>query len=63
MVVAALVVGVGADLAVGASMPGQTAATGFLGCGVIVLASKWLGRALLQRPETYYEHLDRDGRA
>lgn len=27
---------------------------GFAGCVVIVLASKWLGHAWLQRPETYY---------
>jgi len=27
---------------------------GFVGCVVIVLVSKWLGHAWLQRPETYY---------
>jgi len=27
---------------------------GFLGCGLIVLGSKWLGKKLLQRDEDYY---------
>ncbi len=27
---------------------------GFAGCGVIVLASKWLGKRFLQRDEDYY---------
>ncbi|HSF15325.1 MAG TPA: hypothetical protein VLK65_07215 [Vicinamibacteria bacterium] len=28
---------------------------GVVGCAVIVLASKWLGHAFLQRDESYYE--------
>lgn len=27
---------------------------GFIGCAIIVLASKWIGHAWLQRDETYY---------
>jgi hypothetical protein len=29
---------------------------GFFGCVLIVIASKWLGHYVLQRPEDYYEH-------
>lgn len=42
-------------------IPGFDFVYGLLGCTVIVLASKWLGHALLQRPESYYDE-DRDGR-
>ncbi|GAB4243687.1 MAG: hypothetical protein Kow00129_03020 [Thermoleophilia bacterium] len=28
---------------------------GFFGCVLIVVASKWLGRNLLDRPEEYYD--------
>jgi hypothetical protein len=55
---AAFLVGLTADFVVGATYPGLTAAIGFLGCGVIVLGSKWLGHALLQRPESYYADPD-----
>lgn len=30
---------------------------GLLGCVAIILASKWLGKRLLQRPEDYYRRL------
>jgi len=53
--IAAFAVGLVADLVVGASVPGLTAVIGFGGCALIVLASKWLGKSLLQRPEAYYE--------
>lgn len=33
---------------------------GLLGCVAIILASKWLGKRLLQRPEGYYAALRRD---
>jgi hypothetical protein len=42
-------------------VPGFDFVYGFLGCAVIVLASKWLGHALLQRPEDYYDR-EPDGR-
>jgi hypothetical protein len=55
---AAFVVGLAADLVVGAAYPGLTAGIGFVGCVVLILASKWLGHAILQRPETYYAEPD-----
>jgi hypothetical protein len=33
------------------SVPGYAAAIGLFGCIIVVQISKWLGRALLQRPE------------
>jgi hypothetical protein len=54
VVVPAVALGVLADLAVGASPPGLTAATGLLGGIALILGSKALGRALLKRPEAYY---------
>jgi hypothetical protein len=54
----AFAVGLAADLVVGATYPGLTAGLGFVGCGVIVLGSKWLGHSLLQRPEAYYADPD-----
>ena len=36
------------------SLPGFDLVYGFLGCALIVVASKALGRAALQRPEQYY---------
>ena len=30
---------------------------GFLGCAVIILLSKWIGKVLLQREENYYDEL------
>jgi hypothetical protein len=51
----ALVVGVFVDLLIGYSpFPGYGALLGLGGCVAIVLVSKWLGTALLQRPEDYY---------
>jgi membrane protein implicated in regulation of membrane protease activity len=54
LVVAAFVAGVGLDLVVGASLPGFTAALGFVGCAVLVFVSKGVGKRLLKRPESYY---------
>jgi hypothetical protein len=54
LVAAAAVVGLGTDVATGATYPGLTALTGFVGCAALVVASKWLGTALLKRPEAYY---------
>jgi hypothetical protein len=54
VVVPAVVLGVLADLAVGASPPGLTAATGLLGGFALIVGSKALGKALLKRPEAYY---------
>jgi hypothetical protein len=34
--------------------PAFDLAYGFLGCALIVVASKGLGRAFLQKPETFY---------
>ena len=51
----AFVVGVGADALVGEDLPGFIAVFSFLGCIAIIVASKWLGKALLQRREDYYE--------
>jgi hypothetical protein len=53
IIAVAAVAGLIADVLVD-STPGQTAGTGFFGCVLIVYASKWLGRRLLQRPEAYY---------
>jgi hypothetical protein len=39
----------------GVDLPGFIAVFSFAGCIVIILASKWLGKALLQRREEYYE--------
>ena len=36
-------------------LPGFDFALGMVGCGVIVWISKWLGRRLLERPESYYD--------
>jgi hypothetical protein len=54
VVVPAVVLGVLADLVVGASTPGLTAASGLLGGFALILGSKALGKALLKRPEAYY---------
>jgi hypothetical protein len=55
VVALAVPLGVLADLAVGASTPGLTAATGLLGGFALILGSKALGKALLKRPEAYYD--------
>jgi type III secretory pathway component EscS len=55
VIVVALVVGLIVDVLTGYSpFPGYGAALGLLGCSVIIIASKWLGTALLQRAEDYY---------
>lgn len=40
------------------AVPGFYALFGGLGGAVIVVVSKWLGHALLQRPETWYGEAD-----
>jgi hypothetical protein len=40
---------------VGIPIPGFFAVLGFVGCALIILASKWVGRYWLQRRENYYE--------
>jgi len=43
------------DILLGTShVPGYSAAIGLFGCIVIVLASKWLGAVLIQRPEDHW---------
>ena len=42
------------------NIPGYFAVFGFVGCIVIVLASKWIGHAWLQRDEDYYDDGDRN---
>ena len=42
------------DLIVGADVPGYDALLGFVGCVVIIIGSKWLGKKVIQRPESYY---------
>jgi cell shape-determining protein MreD len=54
----AFVVGIVADVLVGEDVPGFIAVFSFVGCIVIIVASKWLGKALLQRREDYYEGAD-----
>lgn len=36
-------------------VPGWWALYGAAGCAVIILVSKWLGHAFLQKPEDWYE--------
>jgi hypothetical protein len=49
----AFVIGVGVDLLIGYSpVPGYGASIGLFGCIVIVVVSKWIGTALLERPES-----------
>ena len=58
VIAVALVVGIGADVVVGEDLPGFVAMFSFLGCIVIIVASRWLGKVLLQRREDYYEGAD-----
>ncbi len=37
------------------SIPGWWALFGAVGCAAIILVSKWLGAALLQKPEDWYD--------
>jgi len=43
------------------AVPGFYAIYGGLGCAAIVVVSKWLGKALLQRPEDWYGPEDAPG--
>ncbi|MCK6553194.1 hypothetical protein L6Q96_01210 [Candidatus Binatia bacterium] len=43
------------------AIPGFYAIYGALGCAALVAASKWLGKALLQRPEDWYGRDDMPG--
>ena len=36
-------------------VPGFWSAFGFLGCGIIILASKWFGHAGIMKREDYYD--------
>ena len=58
LVVVAFVLGIGADLILGASRPGLVAGIGFFGCVGMVFGAKWLGKALLARPESYWAETD-----
>lgn len=51
----AFLAGVVADALVGAELPGFIAAFSFLGCILIIVGSKRLGKLMLQRREDYYE--------
>lgn len=43
------------DLLLGAEpFPGYAATIGLVGCIAIILVSKWLGKAFIQRPEDHY---------
>jgi hypothetical protein len=54
LTLALFVIGAGIDLATGAKyFPGFAASIGLFGCIVIVVVSKWFGRAL-SRPEDLY---------
>lgn len=55
LTLAALVIGLLADLVTGYSpFPGYAAALGLGGCTLIIVGSKWLGKRFLQRPEDHY---------
>jgi hypothetical protein len=54
----AFVLSIGADLILGASRPGLIAGIGFFGCVGMVFGAKWLGKALLGRPESYWAETD-----
>jgi hypothetical protein len=58
----AAVAAVIADLVVDDPVPGRIPALGFVGCALIILASKRLGKALLSRPESYYARPDTEDR-
>ena len=45
------VIGVGLDVAMGADPPGYALTVGLGGCIAIILVSKWIGKAWLQRPD------------
>jgi hypothetical protein len=54
--VTAFAIGMLVDLVIGEIhyYPGYAASIGLVGCVVIVIVSKWLGKALIQRPEDHY---------
>jgi hypothetical protein len=58
LVAVALALSVAIDVALGASRPGLIAAIGFFGCVGMILGAKWLGKALLARPESYWAETD-----
>ncbi len=41
-------------------LPGYWAIFGLVWCIVIIVASKWLGHKILQRPEDYYQEENSD---
>lgn len=49
-----LVVAIVNDVLLGTQPPGLMAAYGFVGCVVIIIASKWFGKVFVQRREGYY---------
>ena len=57
-VIVAFAVSLATDLALGASRPGLIASLGFFGCVGLILGSKWLGKALLSRPDAYWADTD-----
>lgn len=54
--VAFVVLGVLVDVLIGATapFPGYAAALGLVGCILIIVVSKWLGKAFIQAPEDHY---------
>lgn len=51
----AFAVAIYVDIVIATShIPGYSAAIGFVGCVVIVIVSKWLGTAFIQRPEHHW---------
>ena len=55
-VISFVVLGVVLDLLIGATapFPGYASALGLVGCILIIVVSKWLGKVLIQRPEDHY---------
>lgn len=46
---------IGVDIAMDSSyLPGYWASIGLVGCAIIVVVSKWLGKAFIQRPEDHW---------
>lgn len=54
VIAVAVVVGLVLDVVVGYSAPGYPAALGLGGCVLIIVASKWVGKRWLQKPQDYY---------
>jgi hypothetical protein len=55
VVLALFAVTVAVDLLLDTAVPGMMSAYGFVGCVVIIVASKWFGKAFVQRREDHYE--------